>query len=90
MAAIQIDGKKYALFPSGGTKEVRRGIWRCARSWWPERLPALTDVELWQDILWPDCGKLTLEQLADVHRDRRINRNADREAQRQRRPRVAQ
>jgi hypothetical protein len=64
MAPIQIDGKKYALFPSGGTKEIRRGIWRCGRSWFPERLPALTDVELWQDILWPECGKLTLEQLA--------------------------
>jgi hypothetical protein len=64
MAPIQIEGKKYALFPSGGTKDVRRGIWRCARSWWPERIPALTDVELWQDIIWSDCGKLTLEQLA--------------------------
>lgn len=64
LAPIQIDGEKYALFPSGATKEVRRGIWRCARSWWSERVPALTDVELWQDILWPECGKLTLEKLA--------------------------
>lgn len=65
MAPIQLaDGKKYALFPSGSTKEVRRGIWRCGRSWFPERLPALSDVELWEDILWPECGKLTLDQLA--------------------------
>jgi hypothetical protein len=65
MAPIQLaDGKKYALFPSGSTKEVRRGIWRCCRSWFPERLPALSDVELWQDILWPECGKLTLDQVA--------------------------
>ena len=65
MAPIQAaDGKKYALFPSDSTKEVRRGIWRCCRWWFPERLPALSDVELWQDILWPECGKLTLDQLA--------------------------
>lgn len=65
MAPIQTaDGKKYAFFPSGSTVEVRRGIWRCCRSWFPERLPALSDVELWQDILWPDCGKLTLDQVA--------------------------
>lgn len=66
MAPIQIDGKKYAWFPSGSTEEVRRGIWRCGSSWFPERLPAWTDVELWQDILWPECGKLTLEQLASL------------------------
>jgi hypothetical protein len=67
MAPIQsADGKKYAWFPSGPTKEVRRGIWRCCRAWFPERLPALPDVELWQDILWPDCGKLTLDQVAEL------------------------
>jgi hypothetical protein len=27
-------------------------------------LPASSDVELWQDILWHECGKLTLDQLA--------------------------
>jgi hypothetical protein len=67
MAPIQSpDGKKYAWFPSGPTKEIRRGIWRCCRSWFPEKLPALQDVELWQDILWPECGKLTLDQLAEL------------------------
>ena len=31
----------------------------------PRQLPALPDVELWQDILWPECGKLTLDQVAE-------------------------
>jgi hypothetical protein len=53
-----------ALTADRSRKEIRRGIWRCCRSWFPERLPALSDVELWQDILWPECGKLTLEQVA--------------------------
>ena len=67
MAPIQsADGKKYAWFPSGPTKEVRRGIWRCCRAWFPERLPALPDVELWHEILWPECGKLTLDQVAEL------------------------
>jgi hypothetical protein len=67
MAPIQTgDGKKFAWFPSGPTKEVRRGIWRCCRAWFPERLPALPDVEFWHDILWPECGKLTLDQVAEL------------------------
>lgn len=65
MAPIQVaDGRKYAFFPGDSTEEARRGIWRCGRWWFPERLPALSDVELWQDILWPECGKLTLDQFA--------------------------
>lgn len=65
LAPIQsADGKKYVGFPSGPTKEVRCGIWRCCQAWFPEQLPALPDVEFWQDILWPECGNLTLDVVA--------------------------
>ena len=59
------DGTEYAWFPSGPTKEIRRRIWRCCKPWIPEQLPARADVEVWHEILWPDCGKLTLDQVAE-------------------------
>jgi hypothetical protein len=58
------DGTKNIWFPSGPTKEIRRRIWRCCEPWIPEQLPAQSDVEVWHEIIWPDCGKLTLDQVA--------------------------
>ena len=65
-------------FPSGPTKEIRRAIWRCCKTWFPEQLPAQSDVELWQDIIWPECKKLTLDQVAAFIEDDGSHRNADR------------
>ena len=59
------DGSNNIWFPSGLSKEVRRAIWRCCKNWIPGQLPALPDVEIWNDIIWAECNKLTLDQVAD-------------------------
>src|SRR6202041_2661385 len=58
------DGSTSIWFPSGPSKEVRRDIWRCCKRWIPEQLPALSDIEVWHDIIWAECNKLTLDQVA--------------------------
>ena len=59
------DGSNNIWFPSGHSKEVRRAIWRCCKNWIPGQLPALSDIEIWNDIIWPECNKLTLDQVAE-------------------------
>lgn len=58
-------GRSNIWFPSGATDKIRRAIWRCCRTWIPEQLPALSDVEVWHDIIWQECDKLTLDQVAE-------------------------
>jgi hypothetical protein len=66
MASIpSADGNKNIWFPSGPNKEIRRRIWQCCKAWIPEQLPAGEDVEVWYDIIWPDCNRLTLDQVAE-------------------------
>lgn len=78
LAPIQsADGSTGIWFPSGPSKEVRRAIWRCCKNWIPEQLPALSDIEVWHDIIWAECNKLTLDQVAHfVEQDATIERLA--------------
>jgi hypothetical protein len=65
LAPIQsADGSTNIWFPTGPSKEVRRAIWRCCKTWIPPQLPAQSDVEVWNDIIWAECNKLTLDQVA--------------------------
>jgi hypothetical protein len=57
-------GQNNIWFPTGTTDKIRRAIWRCCKTWIPEQLPALSDVEVWHDIIWQECDKLTLDQVA--------------------------
>jgi hypothetical protein len=66
LAPIQSDdGTTSIWFPSGPSKEIRRAIWRCCKNWIPNSLPALSDIEIWHDIIWAECNKLTLDQIAE-------------------------
>jgi hypothetical protein len=58
------DGTKYIWFPTAGKKEIRDRLWFCCSSWFPHRLPIRADVEVWHEIVWDECGKLTVAQLA--------------------------
>jgi hypothetical protein len=58
------DGEHNIFFPTGSTEKVRRAVWRCCKSWIPRQLPAQSDVEVWHDIIWQECNKLTLDQVA--------------------------
>lgn len=57
-------GKSTIWFPTGATEKIRRAIWHCCKTWIPEQLPAQSDVEVWHEIIWQDCDKLTLDQVA--------------------------
>lgn len=59
------DGAKYIWFPTAAKKEIRDKLWLCCSSWFPDCLPRRTDVEIWHGIVWDECGKLTVAQLAE-------------------------
>lgn len=62
---LDLKEKKNVYFPSSGTKEIRNKIWRLANYWFPHRLPQESDVELWNKLIWHECGKLDLNQFAE-------------------------
>ena len=64
-AILTADGKKYAWFPTASKKEIRDKIWLCCSSWFPHCLPQRSDVEVWHELVWDECGQLTVAQLAD-------------------------
>jgi hypothetical protein len=67
------DGSTNIFFPSGPSKEIRRAIWRCCKTWIPAQLPVQSDIEVWHDIIWTECNKLTLDQVAEfVEKDETI------------------
>jgi hypothetical protein len=51
-------------FPTGASEKIRRAIWRCCKTWFPERLPAQSEVEAWNEIIWQECKKLNFDQVA--------------------------
>jgi hypothetical protein len=70
MAPIHsVDGASNIWFPSGSTDKIRRAIWRCCKTWIPGQLPAQSEVEAWHEIIWPECNRLTLDQVAGFIED---------------------
>lgn len=64
--AILLDnGGKYMWFPSAFKKDIRDKIWGLAGDWFPHCLPHHEDIEIWYRLSWDDCGKLTLDKLAE-------------------------
>jgi hypothetical protein len=64
ISILNADKTKFAWFPSGTTKEIRQELFRLGEKWFPHVLPHKNDVELWNRLIWKDCGKLTTNQLA--------------------------
>jgi hypothetical protein len=58
------DSNHNIFFPSNPSKDIRRRIWRCCSTWIPTQLPAKADVDVWYEIIWPACNRLTLDQVA--------------------------
>jgi hypothetical protein len=63
-AILDAHGNHNILFPAGPTRNIRSRIWDLAASCFPNRLPKQDEVELWQQFVWEDCGRLTLEDIA--------------------------
>lgn len=62
---LQADGTKYMWFPSASKKEIREEIWRIGGKWFAHVLPEKTEIDLWYNLLWDECGKLTLDKFAE-------------------------
>jgi hypothetical protein len=59
------DGKNNIWFPSNTSKAIRHRIWSCCKEWFPDNLPAQLDIDFWHETIWPECNKLTLDQIAE-------------------------
>lgn len=64
LISIEHEGNKHAWFPSASKKEIRERIWASAKYWFPYRLPKKEDIETWNRLIWSECGRLTVLQLA--------------------------
>ena len=65
MAPIHsVDGTSNIWFPTGSADKARRAIWGCCKTWIPAQLPAQSEVEVWNEIIWQECNKLTFDQVA--------------------------
>jgi hypothetical protein len=51
-------------FPSAANKGLRERLWQLANSWFPNALPKQDHVEMWHNLIWDECGKLSPKQLA--------------------------
>ncbi len=69
VSILNADGNHNVLFPAGSNKDIRARIWNLAAKWFPDRLPKQDEVELWHQLLWEDCGKLTLDGFAGFVED---------------------
>ena len=49
-------------FPKGASREIRTQIWKLASEWFPKRIPHRNHVELWNPLIWDECGQLTAEE----------------------------
>ena len=58
------DGKKYIWFPQSTSKKSRKELWKIAKFWFPWVLPCENDIEIWNKLIWKDCGKLNSDQLS--------------------------
>lgn len=59
------EGKKFIWFPNSSNSKNRSALWEICNYWFPHCLPKKDDIELWNKLIWKECGKLTSEQLAD-------------------------
>lgn len=58
------DGDTRSWFPSGNSKELRRRIWQLIQPGYGGSIPMESDIEIWNTIIWKECGKLTTEVVA--------------------------
>ncbi|KAB8155984.1 hypothetical protein EZY14_001860 [Kordia sp. TARA_039_SRF] len=64
------DGKKYIWFPQSKSKKYRKKLWDIAIQWFPWVLPCENEIEVWNKLIWKDCGKLNSDQLSAFIEDK--------------------
>ncbi|MBL4898581.1 MAG: ATP-binding protein [Colwellia sp.] len=65
VAILSTEGKKHVWFPNSVKKNIRQNIWELAKRWFPHLIPRQSEIELWYNLSWHECGKLTVDQFAE-------------------------
>lgn len=60
------NGKSNVWFPSSQDKNIRIRIWELANMWIPMMLPRKDDIDIWYDLIWSDCSKLTIGKITEI------------------------
>ena len=79
------EGKNQIYFPFASDEKVRDTIWDLSNELYPESLPCKEHTQEWQQIIWADCYKQTLEGLTiDIQEKlniealgKKLNKNLD-------------
>lgn len=70
VAILKEDDSKFIWFPTSTKHEVREKIWELAKYWFPKQIPQKSDIEHWYKLSWNECGKLSVDQLAEFIEDK--------------------
>lgn len=62
-AMLKSDGTPDVWFPTARNPAARKALWELAQRWFPHSTPVEDHLELWSDVIWDGCGKLSAEQL---------------------------
>lgn len=62
-------------FPSSPKEDIREKMWEIANLWIPSMLPRKADINIWYQIIWADCNRLTLEIITNsIQKRENINK----------------
>lgn len=65
ISIVHENGDPNVWFPSSPNVELRIKIWDLTNMWIPMMLPRKADVDIWYDLIWSDCKKLTVGVITD-------------------------
>jgi hypothetical protein len=58
------EGKIQVYFPTSKKSKVRERIWKLSNSFFPKSLPDKKQIHEWHGVIWKDCFKQTVTELA--------------------------
>jgi len=64
VSMLDKDDNGNIYFPDATKKEVREKIWQFTNKIYPDGLPLKSEIHNWYNVIWDDCYKQDLEQLA--------------------------
>ncbi len=66
ISILDNNGDYLALFPSSSKKEYRKRIWDLFNNGFAGVIPKESDIEIWKEMVWEKCGKLSTDFLANT------------------------
>lgn len=63
ISILHENGNTNVWFPSSPNVDLRIKIWDLANMWIPTMLPRKVDVDVWWNLIWSDCSKITIDEI---------------------------